>query len=97
MDHFFCVLVQCNSIQRNDASVNNGVTHKGIGRAGEKIIVNPLYVLPSALPLVSAQPEYLIESIPQKIGDNKYYYRITVRGYGMRSGTLVMLQEVYTP
>lgn len=51
----------------------------------------------NGLPLVSRQPEYLIETFPLKPGDSHYYYRITVRGYGMRSGTRVVLQEVYTP
>lgn len=71
---------------------------KGVGRAvgGTQLAFNPAYVLPAALPLVSRQPEYLIETFAQK-GDNRFYYRITVRGYGMRAGTRVMLQEVYTP
>ena len=79
--------------QRNDAT-----TEKGVGRGSVILTVKPAYVLPAALPLVSAQPEYLIESLT-KPGDydgyNYFYYRITVRGYGMRSGTRVILQEVY--
>jgi type IV pilus assembly protein PilX len=72
---------------------------KGVGSAlgGTVLAVNAPYSLPGPVPLVSRQPEYLIESFPQKAGDNKFYYRITVRGYGMRAGTRVMLQEVYTP
>ena len=78
--------------QRNDAT-----TKKGVGKAGVALAIKPAYVLPAALPLVSAQPEYLIESLPQKIGSDKSFYRIAVRGYGMRSGTRVILQEVFTP
>lgn len=73
------------------------VAGKPVGRAGPQLAFNPLYVLPAALPLVSRQPEYLIETYSQKSFNNHYYYRITVRGYGMRPGTRVMLQEIYTP
>ena len=70
---------------------------KCVGRVSVQIAVSNTYALPTALPLVLRQPEYLIESFGQKPGNDRYYYRITVRGYGMRSGTRVMLQEVYTP
>lgn len=77
----------------------DGNTGKPIGRDGStQLAVKSEYALPdSGLPLVTRQPEYLIETFPLKSGDNHYYYRITVRGYGMRGGTRVMLQEVYTP
>ena len=55
------------------------------------------YLQPSLLPLVRRQPEYLIEAFEKSSGGQRYYYRITVRGYGMRTGTRVMLQEIYTP
>lgn len=58
---------------------------------------NCQYAQPGLLPLVRRQPEYLIESFQKDVGGSRFYYRITVRGYGMRSGTRVMLQEVYTP
>jgi len=84
--------------QRDVATVG-----KPVGRAagGIQLAFNAAYVLPTAgLPLVSRQPEYLIEGFSNKIAllhDTHNYYRITVRGYGMRPGTRVMLQEVYTP
>jgi len=82
-----------------------GETGKPVGYAGStQLAIDPLhvplYVLPAALPLVTRQPEYLIESFSPKDTNAtplRYYYRITVRGYGMRPGTRVMLQEVYTP
>lgn len=58
---------------------------------------NCRYSQPAPLPLVRRQPEYLIEAYEKNIGGLRYYYRITVRGYGMRSGTRVMVQEVYSP
>jgi len=58
---------------------------------------NCLYSQPAPLPLVRRQPEYLVEAFEKNVGGLRYYYRITVRGYGMRSGTRVMVQEVYTP
>lgn len=56
------------------------------------------YTEPSALPLVTRQPQYLIEGF-QKSGEGeiKYYYRITTRAWGARSGTVVTLQSVFTP
>lgn len=55
------------------------------------------YSQPGLLPLVRRQPEYLIEAFEKDVSGNKFYYRITVRGYGMRPGTRVTLQEVYAP
>lgn len=80
--------------QRDDAT-----TGKGVGRGTTKLAFDAAYALPGKLPLVSRQPEYLIESYYQKRikGIDRYYYRITVRGYGMRNGTRVLLQEMYTP
>ena len=80
--------------QRDDAT-----TGKGVGRGTTKLAFAAAYALPAKLPLVSRQPEYLIESYYPKtsMGTTRYYYRITVRGYGMRSGTRILLQEVYTP
>jgi len=68
---------------------------KGL-KSGTVLAVNPGYQaeLPTAFPMVVHQPEYLIEPFHK---NSDYYYRITVRGYGMRSGTRVMLQEVYKP
>jgi len=43
------------------------------------------------------QPEYLIEAFQKDVGGSRFYYRITVRGYGVRSGTQVRAQEVYSP
>ena len=71
--------------------------NKEKGTKGKTVLaVNAGYQaeLPTAFPMVLHQPEYLVEPF-QKSSD--YYYRITVRGYGMRSGTRVMLQEVYKP
>jgi Tfp pilus assembly protein PilX len=58
------------------------------------------YSQPTLLPLVGRQPEYLIEPFQKPVAGETtphYFYRITVRGYGMRSGTRVMLQEIYRP
>jgi Tfp pilus assembly protein PilX len=55
------------------------------------------YSQPLLLPLVQRQPEYLIEAFEKNVAGSRFYYRITARGYGVRSGTRVMLQEVYTP
>jgi len=78
-----------------------GATGKPVGLGSTQLAIDPLhvplYVLPAGLPLVTRQPEYLIESFSPKPLDAHYYYRITVRGYGMRPGTRVMLQEIYTP
>jgi Tfp pilus assembly protein PilX len=62
-----------------------------------QIAGNCQYSQPDEFPLVRRQPEYLIEAFKKNAGGQRYYYRITVRGYGMRTGTRVMLQEVYTP
>jgi len=83
--------------QRDDANVGKGI---GDPPSTTKVpIINATYVLPPALPLVRRQPEYLIESFQKDDSrrGNAFYYRISVRGYGMRSGTRVMLQEVYKP
>ncbi len=53
----------------------------------------------TAVPLVSAQPRYLIEGIrkaPPGSGDS-FFYRITVRAQGVNANTVVMLQEVFKP
>ncbi|MEW5789722.1 MAG: PilX N-terminal domain-containing pilus assembly protein [Pseudomonadota bacterium] len=53
------------------------------------------------IPLVSAQPRYVIEGTQRAVagsGDDKtYYYRITVRAQGIDSNTVVWLQETYRP
>lgn len=52
-----------------------------------------------AIPIVSAQPRYLIEGIkksPPGSGD-VFYYRITVRAQGANPNTVVWLQEVFRP
>lgn len=69
------------------------------------ILGNCNYSQPGLLPLVARQPEYLIEYFGKgddatkcAIGtSNPCYYRITVRGYGAKASTRVILQEVYTP
>ncbi|MCU0841801.1 MAG: PilX N-terminal domain-containing pilus assembly protein [Thiobacillaceae bacterium] len=51
----------------------------------------------AAIEGVDAQPRYIIEGYRKQTpgqGDS-YYYRITVRATGARSGTVVMLQEVF--
>lgn len=74
-----------------------GATGKAVGRGSIQLSFDAAaYQLPARLPLVSRQPEYLIESYAKK-ADGNYYYRITVRGYGVRPGTRVMVQEIYTP
>ena len=52
-----------------------------------------------AIPIVSAQPRYIIEGIrktPPGSGE-VFYYRITVRAQGANSNTVVWLQEVFRP
>jgi type IV pilus assembly protein PilX len=39
-------------------------------------------------------PRYLMEVFER---DNKYYYRITARAVGAQAGTVVELQEIFTP
>jgi type IV pilus assembly protein PilX len=71
---------------------------KGVGLAGPALGVNVAYISPpDGIPLVRRQPEYLIESFPKgcDVSASVFYYRINVRAYGMRNGTLVKLQEVY--
>lgn len=51
------------------------------------------------IPLVSAQPRYIIEGMrktPPGKGES-YYYRITVRAQGMDDNTVVWVQELYKP
>lgn len=56
------------------------------------------YTQPAPLPLMRRQPEYLIEGFCKNCDtEPRFFYRITVRAYGMRNGTRVLLQEVYTP
>lgn len=53
----------------------------------------------AAIPLVSAQPRYLIEGIrktPPGSGVT-FLYRITVRAQGMNPNTVVWLQEIFKP
>lgn len=51
----------------------------------------------ATLPAVAAQPRYYIESIQvsTSTGSSPNGYRITSKGYGVRSSTQVILQEVY--
>ena len=89
-----------NAIQyQNGGSTTEKVIGWGVsGNGKDHMPVNAIYVLPSALPLVQRQPEYLIEGFQKSAaGMTRFYYRITARGYGMRTGTRVMLQEVYSP
>jgi type IV pilus assembly protein PilX len=52
---------------------------------------------------VSAQPRYLIEILPDteigslRAGQARYMFRFTAVGYGVQSGTRVVVQEVYRP
>lgn len=53
----------------------------------------------AAIPLVSAQPRYLIEGIrktPPGSGET-FIYRITVRAQGMNPNTVVWLQSILKP
>lgn len=52
-----------------------------------------------AIPLVSAQPRYLIEGFRKNISGSgeRFYYRITVRAVGANANTVVWLQEVFIP
>jgi Tfp pilus assembly protein PilX len=74
---------------------------KPIGSAGQ-VSLPGSYVMPeNGIPFVQRQPEYLIEAFPKGCdyysGVAEPYYRITVKGYGRYSGTLVHVQEVYKP
>lgn len=85
-----------NAIQYQRANATG--SNKGIGYASVSVPFSGAYTLPAALPLVMRQPEYLIEAFQKSVdGSNRYFYRITVRGYGVRTGTRVLLQEVYSP
>jgi type IV pilus assembly protein PilX len=52
-------------------------------------------------PAVVTQPQYLIEEFLMQDGGEAgtaaYYYRITARGYGASSDTVVTLQTIYRP
>lgn len=52
-----------------------------------------------AIPLVSAQPRYLIEGMRKILpgGGETFVYRITVRAQGMNPNTVVWLQEIFHP
>jgi type IV pilus assembly protein PilX len=53
-----------------------------------------------AIPVVSAQPRYIIEGIrklPPGSGSEVIYYRITTRAVGANSNTVVWLQELFRP
>lgn len=55
---------------------------------------------PSDLPAGVPNPTYLIEGFartPPGWGGTEYYYRITVRAQGAKTGTVVWLEEVYKP
>lgn len=53
----------------------------------------------TALPALSAQPRYILESILKDIpgSGHVYFYRITARAQGGNPNTVVWLQEVYSP
>ncbi len=53
----------------------------------------------AALPGLSAQPRYILESILKDIpgSGQAYFYRITARAQGGNPNTVVWLQEVYSP
>lgn len=54
-------------------------------------------------PALSAQPRYIIEAVQRKplhicnSGDTRFCYRITARGQGINSHTVVILQATYRP
>lgn len=57
------------------------------------------YTGAAVIPLVSAQPRYLIEGIrktPPGSGET-FFYRVTVRAQGMNANTVVWLQEIFKP
>jgi type IV pilus assembly protein PilX len=57
-------------------------------------------VTPATLPAGVPNPTYLIEGFPRTPpgwGGVEYYYRITVRAQGAKTGTVVWLEEVYKP
>lgn len=92
--------------QSNAALWNNALQYyrdetvgKGVGLAGAELGVGVGYTAPAKLPLLRRQPEYLIEPFPENcnVYAGVYYYRISARAYGMRSGTRVILQEIYKP
>ncbi len=92
--------------QANTALWNNalqyyrdGTVGKGVGLAGTSLGVDAAYTKPDKMPLVARQPEYLIEAFQENcnVYASVYYYRVSVRAYGMRNGTRVMLQEIYKP
>lgn len=84
---------------------NASLYNNDINQCKSVILGTCAYSQPSKLPLVARQPEYLIEPFSKgedatkcAIGTgNPCYYRITVRGYGTKTSTRVILQEVYTP
>jgi len=54
----------------------------------------------TTIPLVSAQPRYLIEGFRKQApggGGDTFFYRITVRAQGANQNTVVWLQEVFRP
>jgi type IV pilus assembly protein PilX len=52
-------------------------------------------------PAVARQPQYLIEKFLMQdgaeVGASAFYFRITARGYGGSSDTVVTLQSIYRP
>lgn len=86
---------------------SDGDTANGKQSGGNDLVVNDAtgncnaipgdcnYQEPDLIPLVRQQPQYLIESFEKAVGGTSVYYRITVRGFGMRPGTQVMLQSVF--
>jgi len=52
-------------------------------------------------PAVAKQPQYLIEKFLMQdgaeVGTSAFYFRITARGYGGSSDTVVTLQSIYRP
>lgn len=55
----------------------------------------------ATIPLVSAQPRYILERFQKEPApgdeDFSYYYRITVRALGANPNTVVWLQEIFKP
>lgn len=89
---------------------DNGLCWSGVGGYASPVWLNQsMTVAPSVaygdytgasdIPLVSAQPRYLVEGFQKNEagGGQAFYYRITVRAQGANENTVIWLQEVYRP
>lgn len=91
-------------------TADNGLCYNGIAGYGTTIwttvdmtnapsVAYGTYTNAVAVPLVSAQPRYIIEGMRKTPpgGSDKFFYRITVRAQGINANTVVWLQELFTP